>query len=140
MARRKLRADAPAAQSGRRVRRPHVLEPAMSGTVGMEMGLSDETELTAGVEPERDEPHRVERLVQQMLLARTDVSFPSLTVRRLPNGLCLQGIMETGDNVPDILRTVRSIAMVDHVLNHLVVRRHPTGAEETPSAGPGGSD
>jgi hypothetical protein len=48
-----------------------------------------------------------------------------LVIRRIPNGVCLEGVLESeGD--PDVSGVARSVAGVNEVLNHLVVRR-PVG-------------
>ena len=50
-------------------------------------------------------------------------------IRRIPNGVCLEGVLES-ETDHDICNLARSVAGVDEVLNHLVVRQcsQPVGA------------
>jgi hypothetical protein len=68
-------------------------------------------------------PHRFEQDVRFRLMAEPTLNFTSLTVRRIPNGVCLEGVLETDDDLPDISRLLRRITGVEKVLNYLVVRR-----------------
>jgi hypothetical protein len=68
-------------------------------------------------------PHRFEQDVRFRLMAEPTLNFTSLTVRRIANGVCLEGVLETDDDVPDISSLVRRITGVEEVLNYLVVRR-----------------
>lgn len=72
--------------------------------------------LTPGISP-----HRLEREVQRQLLAEPHLKFSSLVVRRLENGVCLQGVLEADADAPDVVSLVQRIAGVDQVLNHLLV-------------------
>ena len=66
--------------------------------------------------------HRIEQAVQRELLAETTVRFASLVVRRIDkNGICLQGVVETDDTVPDLCKIAQRVAGVNQVLNHLLV-------------------
>ena len=68
-----------------------------------------------------DSHHQVEQNVQRELLAHPDLSFSSLVVRRVRNGVCLEGVLEGHDRLPDVSSLVQSIAGVETVINHLVV-------------------
>ncbi len=68
-------------------------------------------------------PHRFEQDVRFRLMAEPTLNFSSLTVRRIDNGVCLEGVLETDDDSTDISRLVRRITGVEKVLNRLVVRR-----------------
>ncbi len=68
-------------------------------------------------------PHRFEQDVRFRLMAEPTLNFTSLTVRRIANGVCLEGVLETDDDSPDISRLVHRITGVEKVLNCLVVRR-----------------
>lgn len=68
-------------------------------------------------------PHRFEQDVRFRLMAEPTLNFTSLTVRRIPSGVCLEGVLETDDDLPDISSLVRRITGVEKVLNYLVVRR-----------------
>jgi hypothetical protein len=67
-------------------------------------------------------PHRLEKAVQRRLLAHPDLRFSSLVIRRIPKGVCLEGVLENDADL-DVCHLARSVAGVDEVLNHLVVRR-----------------
>jgi hypothetical protein len=71
------------------------------------------------------QPHALERAVRRQLNSFPDVRFLELVVRRVPNGICLEGVMETCGKAPDVAALVREIARVDNVLNHLIVRSTP---------------
>lgn len=66
-------------------------------------------------------PHRVEQDVQRELLADPRLKFSSLVVRRIDNGVCLQGVLESDDDSPDVCSIAQRVAGVRHVLNRLVV-------------------
>lgn len=68
--------------------------------------------------------HRVEYAVQKELLSHPDLHFSSLVVRRTPTGVCLEGVVETAAECPDVCRLARSVAGVGEVINRLMVRRH----------------
>lgn len=67
-------------------------------------------------------PHRLEQAVQRHLLSHSELRFSTLVIRRIPNGVCLEGVLEDSANV-DICNLARSVAGVNEVLNHLVVRQ-----------------
>jgi hypothetical protein len=69
------------------------------------------------------EPHHIEQEVQRRLLSEPELRFASLVIRRTPQGVCLEGVLETDDGTPDVCALARSVAGVEEVLNHLVVRR-----------------
>ena len=68
--------------------------------------------------------HKVEQEVWRELHSTPGVHFSSLIVRRTRDGLCLQGVMETGadDSAPDVDNLVRRVASVQCVMNQLLVR------------------
>ena len=67
--------------------------------------------------------HQLEQEVRNRLMAEPSLKFTSLVVRRVSNGLCLEGVLETNDHAPDVARIVRGICGVSQVLDHLVVHR-----------------
>src|SRR5271170_5061007 len=73
-------------------------------------------------------PHRLEHAVQRHLLSHRELRFSTLVIRRIPNGVCLEGVLESTANL-DVCGLARSVAGVTEVLNHLVVRQR---------CGPGG--
>ncbi|MGQ0632987.1 MAG: BON domain-containing protein [Planctomycetaceae bacterium] len=66
-------------------------------------------------------PHQVEHAVQRELLAHPRLHFASLVVRRIDNGVCLQGVLEADDESPDVSSIAQRIAGVQQVLNRLVI-------------------
>jgi hypothetical protein len=69
-------------------------------------------------------PHRLEQAVQRHLLSQPDLQFSTLVIRRIPNGVCLEGVLENNANL-DVCGLARSVAGVNEVLNHLVIRQQP---------------
>lgn len=68
-------------------------------------------------------PHGFEQQVRFEL--ESEHRFSSLVVRRIPGGVCLQGVIDVDDSLPDVDSLARRIAGVERVLNQLVmVRRH----------------
>ena len=70
-----------------------------------------------------DAPHRIEQEVQRKLLSDPGLHFSSLVVRRIPEGVCLEGVLETVENCPNVSQLIRTVEGVNQVLNHLVIRR-----------------
>jgi hypothetical protein len=78
-------------------------------------------------------PHTVEMDVQRMLLSLEGVHFSSLQVRRLPDGVCLTGVMQMPEDLdPQIEDLAAQVAGVDRVINHLVVQKTPRPASVVP--------
>jgi hypothetical protein len=78
----------------------------------------------AVVEPDfcRTPPHHVESEVRRTLLAEPELNFASLVVRRVPDGVCLEGVLESGADAPDVCSLARQVLGVERVINHLLVR------------------
>jgi len=66
-------------------------------------------------------PHQIEQDVQRALLSQPQLRFASLVVRRIDNGVCLQGVVETDADSPDVSTIAQRIPGVGQVLNRLVV-------------------
>jgi osmotically-inducible protein OsmY len=66
-------------------------------------------------------PHQVELEVQRALLAQPMLRFSSLVVRRINDGVCLQGVLEADADSPDVCTIAQRVSGVRHVLNHLVI-------------------
>ena len=81
-------------------------------------GLTPDAALEAGF---ADKPHQIEQDVQRALLAQPSLHFSSLVVRRIDNGVCLQGVLEVGDETPDVCSIAQRVAGVRQVLNRLVM-------------------
>lgn len=76
--------------------------------------------------PEEDRccAHEIERDVQRALLNLPDVHFSSLQVRRMPDGVCLTGVVEMpAGSDPQLNSLASQVAGVTRVLNHLVVKK-----------------
>ncbi len=71
--------------------------------------------------------HSIERQVQRKLLAQPNLKFSSLVVRRIPRGVCLEGVLEMTDD-SDLCKLARQVEGVEQVLNRLVVRGSRCGA------------
>ena len=67
-------------------------------------------------------PHQLEQAVRRELMSQPTLKFSSLVVRRMPNGVCLEGVVEAAGTAGDIGRIVNAVAGVDRVINRLVVR------------------
>jgi hypothetical protein len=76
---------------------------------------------TTSEAPRVDLPHGLEHAVHRRLLAQPGLQIASLVIRRIPNGVCLEGVLES-DPGQDICNLARSVAGVEQVLNHLVFR------------------
>ena len=67
-------------------------------------------------------PHRLEQDVRNRLMAEPSLHFTSLVVRRVRDGLCLEGVLEADDSY-DVSALVRRVCGAALVLNHLVIHR-----------------
>lgn len=67
-------------------------------------------------------PHRLEQDVRNRLMEEPSLNFTSLVVRRVRDGLCLEGVLEADDE-DDASTLVRRVCGATQVLNHLVVHR-----------------
>lgn len=67
-------------------------------------------------------PHQLEQAVRRELMNQPTLKFSSLVVRRMPNGVCLEGVVESIGSASDIGQIVNTVAGVDRVVNRLVVR------------------
>ena len=71
----------------------------------------------------RTPPHQIEGEVRRALVAQPALHFKSLVVRRLPNGVCLEGVVEAGAAAPDVDELAREVAGVECVINRLLIHR-----------------
>lgn len=71
--------------------------------------------------PQLKSCHDIESGVRRRLLAATGVSVSSLVVRRVPNGVCLQGVIRYDDDSFDVSRAIRELPGVREVVNQMVV-------------------
>ena len=121
MAERKLRIDAAktAAIPHPRIRMPQTDGQSVATEVGLEPSSED---VPPTGEHHDDSAAMLERAIRHKLISDLDVSISSLIVRQIEGGVCLDGILETYNDLTDVERLVRSVASVDRVLNRLVLR------------------
>jgi osmotically-inducible protein OsmY len=71
--------------------------------------------------PQADSSNQLATDVRRALLTEDGLDIASLVVRRIPNGVCLEGVIHVhGDDV-DVCRAIRKLDGVGEILNHLVV-------------------
>ena len=66
-------------------------------------------------------PHQVEQEVRHALLSQPNLHFSSLVVRRIADGVCLQGILQMDAGSPDVCSIAQRVSGVNCVLNHLLI-------------------
>lgn len=78
-------------------------------------------------------PHETEYIVQRALLNLPDVHFSSLQVHRMPNGVCLTGVVKVPEEVsrPQFGQVAGAAAGIAQVLDRLVVQRELGAPEKT---------
>jgi len=76
-------------------------------------------------------PHQIEQDVLRALISHPSLHFSSLVVRRITDGVCLQGVLEVDANSPDVCTVAQGVSGVTFVLNHLLV----AGGSEVPAKG-----
>ncbi len=86
------------------------------------MQKSAECTTQAVVEP-ANRLHQMEEDVQRQLLSEPNLQFSSLVVRRLEDGICIEGVLESECDKKAISELARQVAGVDRVLNHLLQHR-----------------
>ncbi len=69
-----------------------------------------------------ERPHQVEQEVRRYLLTHPNLRFSSLVIRRIRDGVCLEGVLDADQRSPDVCTVAQSVAGVHEVLNHLVVQ------------------
>ena len=65
--------------------------------------------------------HQLETDVRRVLSESDGLYVHSLVVRRMPNGICLEGVIRVASDDFDVCRAVRQIDGVGEVVNHLLV-------------------
>ena len=80
--------------------------------------------VVAVIEPHccADPPHMIESEVRRALISNPRLHFKVLVVRRVPNGVCLEGVLDVDDTAPDVDEIARHVAGVELVINRLLVR------------------
>jgi hypothetical protein len=82
--------------------------------------------------PDLDAPHALEREVHRRLQSQPGLDIKSLVVRRLPNGVCLEGRIEAENDAVDLRRLMSGLAGVDELVNHIVICSPSTCREVSP--------
>ena len=99
--------------------------PVEHATGGSSVAFDDpvpaDSGIFRGLLPDSFHTHSIERQVQRRLLAQPNLRFSSLVVRRLPNGVCLEGVLEATDGA-DINSLAQQVNGVQNVINRLVVQ------------------
>ncbi len=72
----------------------------------------------------RTSPHELEREVQIRLQSHPALKFSRLHVHQCPNGICLEGFLESNEDEIDLCDVVRSVHGVTSVINRIVIT-HP---------------
>ena len=67
------------------------------------------------------QPHSIESGVRRRLLADPDFSVSSLVVRRIPNGVCLEGVVHVHAEKADVTSVAQQVLGVKEVQNHLLI-------------------
>lgn len=65
--------------------------------------------------------HQLEADVRRALTVSEGLDIGSLVVRRLPDGICLEGVVRVSGDDFDVCRAVREIEGVGEVVNRLVI-------------------
>lgn len=73
-------------------------------------------------------PHQIEAEVRRVLLSQPELHFKVLVVRRVPNGVCLEGVLDADAGAPDVGQLAEQVPGVERVINRLLVRRPLAGA------------
>lgn len=64
--------------------------------------------------------HPVEYEVMRKLQSHPQLKISSLVIRRIPTGICLQGVIEADPEYIDLQKLLTEIEGVDQVINQLV--------------------
>ena len=79
-------------------------------------------ELTPGAAPAvPSSAQQLESAVRRALNDSDGLDIGSLVVRRIPNGICLEGVIRVSSDDFDVCSGVREIEVVGEVVNNLVV-------------------
>jgi len=84
----------------------------------------------------RGGPHMAECLMQSKLLEHPQLRFSDLKIHRGPNGICVEGFVETRDDADvDIAAVIRDLAGPIPVLNRLHTGCSLQGTHHAPPTG-----
>ena len=71
--------------------------------------------------PQSDPDNQLASEVRRALLSEEGLDIASLVVRRVPNGVCLEGVVRVNGDDVDVCKGVRKLEGIGEILNHLVV-------------------
>lgn len=77
--------------------------------------------LSAPRSPQSDPDLQLANDVRRALLSEDGLQIASLVVRRIPNGVCLEGIVRVSGDDVDVCKSVRKLSGIGEILNHLTV-------------------
>ncbi len=70
-------------------------------------------------------PHRIEQEVHRVLTSIPGVEFASLSIHRMADGVCIDGVVKISNGDPlELTRIALQVSGVNHVLNHLTTCNH----------------
>ena len=72
-----------------------------------------------------DQAHSVESAVRRRLLSEPGYQITQLVVRRLGDGVCLEGVVYVDEGAADVSSVVREVRGVRGVLNRMLVCDSP---------------
>ncbi len=65
--------------------------------------------------------HNLETKIQRWLLQHPGLKFSALVVRRVPDGVCIEGLLESDEGSPDLDVMLGPLPGVDRIVNLLQV-------------------
>lgn len=68
------------------------------------------------------EHHSLEKRVRHDLMAHPEMKFSSLVVHRVPDGICLEGVVSTTADHDEVCQLAKDVAGVNSIINRLVMR------------------
>ncbi|MEZ5942808.1 MAG: BON domain-containing protein [Planctomycetaceae bacterium] len=63
--------------------------------------------------------HSLEERIQRWLLQHPGLAFASLVVRRIPDGICIEGVLESDEGSPDLQVMLGHLPGVRRVVNNI---------------------
>ena len=75
---------------------------------------------TTEIDVQTASPHESEREILRFLLNHADCEFETLFVHRTPTGFCLQGVMKSGTDRPNLSELVRTFCHAEEIIDQVV--------------------
>ena len=100
---------------------------------GISMNVEPNSPLTAMHDPvpahsclgtcgeQTSDGHSLEVKIQRWLLQHPGLAFASLVVRRIPEGICIEGVLESDEGSPDLCVMLGHLPGVRRVINNIRV-------------------